>query len=175
MYVQKGEDSHMNIGHKISLCRKKSGISQEVLANKLKISRQAVSRWETGEAVPDTEKIIQLSRIFNVSTDYLLLDEIEEQRETERKVNAQTDFAKEKRRHLRICVGMVFFVIGLAALIGSLAGAVIYADSLTEWYSHWGKYGTALFRTWMIVPLILSISLSIAGGSILWREYCKEN
>ena len=66
------------IGTKISFCRKKAGLSQEALATRLNISRQAVSRWETGEAVPDTEKIVQLSRLFQVSTDYLLLDEIKE-------------------------------------------------------------------------------------------------
>lgn len=64
----------MTIGTKIAACRKRAGMSQEKLANELNISRQAVSRWETGEAVPDTEKVIQLSRIFHVTTDYLLLD-----------------------------------------------------------------------------------------------------
>lgn len=64
----------MTIGAKIAACRKRAGMSQEKLANELNISRQAVSRWETGEAVPDTEKVIQLSRIFHVTTDYLLLD-----------------------------------------------------------------------------------------------------
>ena len=68
----------MMIGKKISFCRKKAEMSQEALAAKLSISRQAVSRWETGESVPDTEKIIQLSKLFDVSTDYLLLDEMEE-------------------------------------------------------------------------------------------------
>ena len=56
----------MTIGAKIAACRKRAGMSQEKLANELNISRQAVSRWETGEAVPDTEKVIQLSRIFHV-------------------------------------------------------------------------------------------------------------
>ena len=46
----------MIIGAKIAACRKRAGMSQEKLANELNISRQAVSRWETGEAVPDTEK-----------------------------------------------------------------------------------------------------------------------
>lgn len=66
------------IGTKISFCPEKAGLSQEALATRLNISRQAVSRWETGEAVPDTEKIVQLSRLFQVSTDYLLLDEIKD-------------------------------------------------------------------------------------------------
>ena len=65
------------IGNKIQSCRKRAGLSQETLARELGISRQAVSRWETGEAIPDTEKVIQLSRLFQVSTDYLLLDEME--------------------------------------------------------------------------------------------------
>ena len=55
-------------------------MSQEALAAELGISRQAVSRWETGEAVPDTGKVIELSRIFSVTTDYLLLDELTEPR-----------------------------------------------------------------------------------------------
>ena len=60
------------IGEKIALCRKKAGMSQEALAAELNISRQAVSRWETGEATPDTDKVVQLSRLFGVTTDYLL-------------------------------------------------------------------------------------------------------
>ena len=60
----------MTIGARIAACRKRAGMSQEKLANELNISRQAVSRWETGEAVPDTEKVIQLSRIFHVPIIY---------------------------------------------------------------------------------------------------------
>ena len=93
------------IGTKISFCRKKAGLSQEALATRLNISRQAVSRWETGEAVPDTEKIVQLSRLFQVSTDYLLLDEIEEPLTGQNPAGIQTGPAKEKRRHLRIYFG----------------------------------------------------------------------
>ena len=61
----------MDIGSKISLCRKEKGLSQEALATELGISRQAVSRWETGESVPNLEKIKLLCGIFQVSADYL--------------------------------------------------------------------------------------------------------
>ncbi len=67
----------MDTGKKIAQCRKELGMSQEALAAEMGISRQAVSRWETGEALPDTAKIILLARLFNVSCDYLLLDEVE--------------------------------------------------------------------------------------------------
>jgi len=62
----------MTLGEKIQVLRKQSGMSQEQLAEHITISRQAISRWELNESVPDIENIVQLSRIFGVSTDYLL-------------------------------------------------------------------------------------------------------
>jgi transcriptional regulator with XRE-family HTH domain len=64
----------MNIGEKIQQLRKANNLSQEQLAVQLEVSRQAVSKWELNESTPDTEKIILISRIFSVSTDYLLLE-----------------------------------------------------------------------------------------------------
>ena len=62
----------MTIGEKIQTLRKQNGYSQEQLAEKITISRQAVSKWELGESIPDIENIVQLSKVFDVSTDYLL-------------------------------------------------------------------------------------------------------
>ena len=62
----------MHIGEKIQALRKEHDISQEQLAEKLFVSRQAISKWETGESMPDVDNIVRLSSIFNVSTDYLL-------------------------------------------------------------------------------------------------------
>ena len=67
----------MNIAEKIVLLRKKKGISQEELANKLNTSRQAVSKWENNQSTPDLEELVALSKYFNVTTDYLLTDSIE--------------------------------------------------------------------------------------------------
>ena len=163
------------IGTKISFCRKKAGLSQEALATRLNISRQAVSRWETGEAVPDTEKIVQLSRLFQVSTDYLLLDEIKEPLTGQNPAGIQSGPAKEKRKYLRIYFGKCLLVIGLIALAVTLIGAGVYADSLNEWYTAWGRYGTALFKTWIIVPFLLSACISAGGVIILWAEYFRED
>ena len=60
------------LSDKIMELRKRNGMSQEALAEKLDVSRQSVSKWETGESVPDLDRIIKLSEIFGVSTDYLL-------------------------------------------------------------------------------------------------------
>jgi len=64
------------LGEKIHQLRKAKGLSQEELASQLTISRQAISKWELGEAMPDTDNIVQLSKLFGVSTDYLLNDDI---------------------------------------------------------------------------------------------------
>lgn len=68
----------MILADKIIQLRKRSGWSQEELAEKMNVSRQSVSKWEGAQSVPDLEKILQLGRIFGVSTDYLLKDEMEE-------------------------------------------------------------------------------------------------
>lgn len=65
----------MILEEKIQQLRKEAGLSQEMLAGQLGVSRQAVSKWELGEATPDIDKIIKLSQLFEVSTDYLLLNE----------------------------------------------------------------------------------------------------
>ena len=68
----------MILADKIIENRKKNGWSQEDLAEKLGVSRQSVSKWESAQAIPDMKKILQLSEAFGVSTDYLIRDEIEE-------------------------------------------------------------------------------------------------
>lgn len=69
----------MILADKIMNLRKKAGWSQEELAQQLNVTRQSVSKWEGAQSVPDLDKIVQMSRIFGVSTDYLLKDELEEQ------------------------------------------------------------------------------------------------
>ena len=66
----------MILADKIIKLRKKNGWSQEELAEKMNVSRQAVSKWESAQTIPDLEKILQLSTLFAVTTDYLLKDEI---------------------------------------------------------------------------------------------------
>lgn len=69
----------MILADKIMRFRKKNGWSQEELAAKMNVSRQAVSKWESAQSTPDLEKILQLSYLFCVTTDYLLKDEIEDE------------------------------------------------------------------------------------------------
>ena len=68
----------MILAEKIAKLRKQNSWSQEELAEKLGISRQSVSKWESGASIPDLDKIVRMSGIFGVSTDYLLKDEMRE-------------------------------------------------------------------------------------------------
>lgn len=62
----------MTFGEKLQTLRKNSGMSQDALAEKLGVSRQAISKWELGTAMPETKNIVQLAEIFDVTIDYLL-------------------------------------------------------------------------------------------------------
>lgn len=68
----------MIFADKLIQLRKKCGWSQEELANQMDVTRQSVSKWEAAQATPDLEKMIRLARLFSVTTDYLLLDEMKE-------------------------------------------------------------------------------------------------
>lgn len=80
----------MIFADKIADLRKKNGWSQEELANQLGVSRQAVSKWESASSIPDLDKIVKMSLIFGVSTDYLLKDSLEAGRESEEVMECNT-------------------------------------------------------------------------------------
>lgn len=69
----------MIMADKIIRLRKKNGWSQEELAEKMDVSRQAVSKWESAQTIPELEKILRLGELFDVTTDYLLKDDIEDE------------------------------------------------------------------------------------------------
>lgn len=100
----------MTLGEKIYQLRKSMGISQEELALQMAVSRQAISKWELGEAVPDVENVIGLSKIFEVSTDYIIKDDADEK--TELPDNEDTSASRSMtepvdcRRTKRPCVSL---------------------------------------------------------------------
>lgn len=132
----------MTIGEKIALRRRTAGLSQEALAAQLGVSRQAVSRWETDESLPDTEKIAQLCRIFGVSADDLLLD-----KPPETSASARPPLPLWRRwfRHVYLWMGAIGVLMALAGLIGAIFGAL----RTDQWYYDIGRIGTALLYHWM--------------------------
>ena len=94
----------MTFGEKLQSLRQRAGMSQDQLAERLEVSRQAVSRWERDETMPETDKVVALADIFGVTTDYLLRPQPESsETETEKPPREQKDrverflaFAKRK-------------------------------------------------------------------------------
>ena len=138
------------LGKKIQLLRKGRGLSQEQLAIQLTVSRQAISKWELGEAMPDTENIIQLSKVFGVSTDYLLNDDyncdmdIPVVRETYKKLQ------KSKKRMiifaiihyitaitfiLTAIIGKAYYYV-IPAVVFIIAGTIGVTQGLSGYYEH---------------------------------------
>ena len=112
----------MTFGEKIQKLRKEAGLSQEELSYQLGVSRQAVSKWERDNGYPETEKIVRISKLFQVSLDYLLNDEDAEKPEMRPDENglyvsremADGFLAYQKRKMLKIGIA-----VGL--LVGSLS------------------------------------------------------
>ena len=118
----------MILADKIIRLRKKNGWSQEELAEKMNVSRQAVSKWESAQTIPDLEKILQLGVLFGVTTDYLLKDEIEEEEfsnddssdATVKKISieeANTYLEQRKRASWRIALATFLCILSPITLI----------------------------------------------------------
>ncbi len=88
----------MILAEKIMRLRKQQGWSQEDLAIRLNVSRQSVSKWESGASLPDLDKILQLGELFSVSTDFLLKDEIEEPDRIKQEMNEASGETGEENR-----------------------------------------------------------------------------
>ena len=92
------KEQTMTIGERIAEERKKKGMTQEDMAEKLNLSRQAISKWESGSSFPDTENLLKLSFLFSVSVDYLLKGEmVEEKNGEEDKITKERH--SERTRH----------------------------------------------------------------------------
>ena len=104
----------MALSEKLYELRKKSNLSQEQLAEKLGVSRQAISKWESGKAVPESDTLISISKYFDVTLDYLMKEENSlSEAVTE---DAATQPSTNNRRKKRI-FGLVICFMGIACLL----------------------------------------------------------
>ena len=114
----------MKLPDKIIKLRKTKGISQEELAEQLNVSRQAISRWENGSALPDAQNILQISKLFNVTTDYLLNDDYESDNDIPLVQTATQEtkelFTKKKRMHL--IAAICFTISTFCSIMGVATG-----------------------------------------------------
>ncbi len=95
----------MNFEEKLKKLRKKAGFSQEKLAEKLGVSRQAVTKWESENGIPDIENIISISKLFDISIDELLLDEEIKKEDLEYLFESVTEYDIDDVKHFDLDLG----------------------------------------------------------------------
>ena len=140
----------MTLGEKIQKLRKEKGLSQEALAEKVTVTRQTISKWELGQSTPDLDFIAQLSDIFNVSSDYLIKDELTEPNELPYK--KRTYRLSDKAKHI------IFMVESVAALIA--ACVCLICDYFTADKLSWSMIAiVSIIAVWfMTIPFLTAKS-----------------
>ncbi len=168
----------MILADKIINERKKLGWSQEELADKLGVSRQSVSKWEGAQSVPDLQRILEMSKIFGVSTDYLLKDDIEEVIPSEksdsdtslRKLSleeANTYLDTVKKSSDKIALGVAICTSCAVPLL-LLEAAFSAGMGVSEGVA--GGLGTVLLLMIVAISLIFIIPAAMALSKWEWLE-----
>ena len=155
----------MILADKIIILRKKNGLSQEELAEKLGVSRQAVSKWEGAQTIPDLERILQMAKLFGVTTDYLLKDEIENEEFSNDNVDSSLrkisiEEANEyirQRKKASFLIALATFLCILAPIPLIMLGAAVDASVIAMSENVMGIVGVAcmFFFVLCAVPLFL--------------------
>ena len=121
-----------NLPAKLVSLRKQKGITQMGVAEKLNVSRQAISRWEVGSAVPTTDNLKVLSELYGVSIDYLLNDaaenvskhnEVKQDQSSASETEEKNGFRNRRRWYIGAATGLVLMAIILAVVVTAIATA----------------------------------------------------
>ena len=143
----------MRFEEKIVELRKSKGLSQEELAEQLGVSRQAVSRWELGQTLPDIPNLLQLCDLFGVSTDYLVRDEEQTAAKSDQNVKTIARLTREREKvryqarrfYYTACAG---FIMALTFMLSFLIG------------SKWVCFGIGIGQ--------------LIGAGVVWILYSRE-
>lgn len=140
------------LSEKIRELRRKAGLSQEELADKLNVSRQAVSKWELGSAVPTADKLLDIADFFGVSLDFLMRENAAS--ETSRGISAPLSFEKphKRRKTAAILLLSAAVFLGIVVLVLYVTGAGVLG----------GGSGITINGTGMLAAL--AVMLGAAGG-----------
>lgn len=172
----------MDFSEKIAMLRRQKNWSQEELAEKLMVTRQAVSKWESAQSMPDLDKIVQLSELLGVSTDYLLKSdrdapEVETPQRTQEKASARRVTREEVSRFLtlqestapKISLGVALCVWSPIVLIGLTALGSVFHVKIPD--SVAGGSGLCV----LLVMVAAAVALFLTSGTKLKEfEYLER-
>lgn len=150
----------MNLSKKIFELRKAKGLSQEQLAERLGVSRQSVSKWESGESVPELERIVEIGKVFNVTTDYLLkesdVDELTVRTEMleQQQQTLLSETRRSKIRRYRILSCTAIYLVTFAMFL-------IFRFSLFKFNEQIGLPGITGYIVIFVVATAIAIAFNI--------------
>ena len=135
----------MILADKITALRKKAGWSQEELAEQLGVTRQSVSKWEGAQSVPDMDKVVQMSRLFGVTTDFLLKDELSE----------EEDYTRENKAISPVigAVSGIYWLLVTAVYLFYTFGPMGNGQPKYSWFI-WAVAGVLFGAVMLVVKLI---------------------
>ncbi len=135
----------MILADKITALRKKAGWSQEELAEQLGVTRQSVSKWEGAQSVPDMDKVVQMSRLFGVTTDFLLKDELSE----------EEDYTRENKAKSPVigAVSGIYWLLVTAVYLLYTFGPMGNGQPKYSWFI-WAVAGVLFGAVMLVVKLI---------------------
>ncbi len=148
----------MNLGKNISKYRKKQNLSQEELAEMLKVSRQTISNWELNETMPSSEQVVLLTKIFKITADELL--EIDTENVLIEKMNGTEKIVKSQFKVVKLLLVIFYFLI-----LFILIGFIIYFVTLKDYTSDYQEYANCNINN-------KSIRLFITPG--IYNKYDEE-
>ena len=157
----------MTFGEKLQTLRHRAGMSQDTLAEQLEVSRQAVSKWERDEAMPETEKVVRIAQLFGVSIDHLLLDPPAQAEEPQPQYQPPT--YAPRNNHYRSQLRRHGYKLGF---IPMAIGALICVFSLLMYFI-WPSFGNSFFGSmddFGSIGMIPSHSIILEGGEELTPE-----
>ena len=152
----------MALSEKLYTLRKKSGLSQEQLAEQLNVSRQAISKWESGTSSPESDKLIAISHYFNVSLDYLMKEDNHQSKDTpqtEQRESAQVANRTQRSVGFIICIGGIICLIvwGLLSMLNPSASDRISESSMIT------IDGNGVFLFLCVIAIVVGAVLLLKG------------
>lgn len=167
----------MSIGEKIHQLRKAAGLTQEQLAEKLDVSRQTISKWEIGSCLPDLDKAIQLSKIFAISLDEMVREDIEGVQKYSEQLTVE-DIIRINNHNRKMMLlatsGAAFLILGVLSfiVISITDSATVSLEYMLYRYIAVGEYtyAPADYSTCYIAAIICGI----AGISLLIIYILKQ-
>lgn len=167
----------MILAEKITLLRKQNNWSQEELAEKCNVSRQSVSKWESAASIPDLDKILKLSEIFGVSTDYLLKDEKDEtgieytdsstdcdiRRVTLDEANAYIEVTTVSSRRISLATALCILSPTVLIFLGGIAS--YYPERISE------NVAGAIGMLFLLGLIVIAVPIFIISGSKLEKYH----